>query len=81
MSYFIQFNGDIMFEYNLFSLHVYGFIKIQYIDEKKLMFKYKKKNLIIKGKNLKVLNLIDKSVEIKGLVEGIDIEYDGGNNE
>ena len=66
-----------MFEYNLFSLKVYGFSKIKYLDENRLEFRYKRKTLIIKGRNLKVLNLIDKSLEVKGVVEGIEIKYLG----
>ena len=69
-----------MFEYDLFFLRVYGFVKINYVDENKIVFKYKKKELVIKGKNLKMLNLIDKSVEIKGVLEGINIQYYGDND-
>ena len=50
-----------MFEYDLLLLKIYGFIKINYIDENRLEFKYKNKNLIVKGKGFKVFNLFDKS--------------------
>lgn len=70
-----------MFEYNLFSLKVYGFKKIKYLDENKLHFNYKRKELIIRGRNLKIINLIDSSLEIKGIVEGIDIKYLGEDDE
>ena len=66
-----------MFEYDLFLLRVYGFTKINYIDENRLEFKYKNKNLIVRGKNFKVYNLFDKSLEVKGIIESIDIEYSG----
>lgn len=74
---FIEFIGDNMFEYNLFSLKVYGFVKIKYLDENRLEFKYKRKSLIIKGRNFKVSNLLDKCLEVKGVVEGIEIKYLG----
>lgn len=70
-----------MFEYDLFLLRVYGFNKINYIDENRLEFKYKNRNLIVKGKNFKVYNLFDKSVEIKGIIENIDIVYRGSNDD
>ena len=70
-----------MFEYNLISLKIYGFIKIKYIDENKLEFKYKNKELIVRGKALNIINLLDKSVEVKGLIEGLDITYKGGKND
>lgn len=70
-----------MFEYNLFSLKVYGFDKIVYIDENRLEFKYKNKNLIVRGKSLKILNLFDRSLEVKGIVESLEIKYLGGKND
>jgi len=66
-----------MFEYNSLYLKIYGFMKIKFIDENIMVFKYKRKELIVKGKNLKAFNLLDKSLEVKGLVEGIDIKYLG----
>lgn len=66
-----------MFEYTLNNLKVYGFIKIVYLDENMLDFKYKRKELIIRGKNLKIKNLFDKTLEVEGVVERIDICYLG----
>lgn len=66
-----------MFEYNLFSMKIYGFRKITYIDENRLSLLYKNKELIVKGKNFKVINLIDKSLELKGIIETIEINYLG----
>ena len=66
-----------MFEYRVGCLKVYGFNKIKYLDENKLEFNYKRKNLIIKGKNLKAINLLDKSLQVKGVIEGIEIKYLG----
>lgn len=66
-----------MFEYRLGSLKVYGFNKIKYLDENRLEFKYKRKELIIKGRNLKATNLIDKSLQVMGVIEGIEIKYLG----
>ena len=66
-----------MFEYNLFSLKVRGFIKIKYLDENRLEFRYKRKELVVKGRNLKAFNLLDKSLEVKGVVESIEIKYLG----
>lgn len=70
-----------MFEYNLLFLKVYGFLNIKYIDENRLEFRYKKKELVVRGKSLNIINLLDKSVEIKGLIEGVDIIYLGGKND
>ncbi len=66
-----------MFEYDAFLLKIYGFLKIKHLDENRLEFIYKHKNLVVHGKALKVMNLLDKSVEVKGLVEGININYLG----
>lgn len=66
-----------MFEYALNSLKVYGFLKIIYLDEIKLHFRYKRKELIIKGRNLRAINFVDKSLEVKGVVENIEIRYLG----
>ena len=66
-----------MFKYNALSLNIYGFKKIKYLDESKLIFDYKNKFLIIKGKNLKIINLLDNSLEVKGLIEMIEISYLG----
>lgn len=66
-----------MFEYDLFSMKIYGFIKIKYIDENRLDLTYKKKELMVKGKNLKAINLLDKSLELKGIIESIEIKYLG----
>jgi hypothetical protein len=66
-----------MFEYDLFSLKISDFIKIKYLDENRLNFQYKKRELVVFGKNLKVINLLDKSLEIKGIIEKIEIKYLG----
>ena len=73
----IQFIGDGMFEYTLNNLKIYGFIKILHLDETYLSFKYKRKELIVVGKGLKIMNLSDKTLEIKGIIERIDIKYLG----
>lgn len=78
---FIHFIGDNMFEYNHFCLNIYGFIKIIYLDENKLEFKYKKKDLIVKGKQLKIINMIDKSLQVRGLIENIEIKYRGDSSD
>ena len=66
-----------MFNYDALSLNVYGFKRIRYLDDSKLIFEYKRKVLIIKGKGLKILNLLDNSLDIKGIVENIEISYQG----
>ena len=71
----------IMFEYNRFCFKVYGFKKIKYLDEDRLIFEYKKKELLIKGNNLKIINLLDKSLEVKGIIEMIEIKYLGDIND
>ena len=66
-----------MFEYRGNCLKVYGFVKILYLDDARLIFKYLKKELIVKGKNLRAIDLLDKSLVIKGVVENIEIKYVG----
>lgn len=66
-----------MFEYTINCLRVYGFKKIVYLDENKMNFKYKRKELIIQGRNLRAINLLDKSLDVKGVVENIAIRYLG----
>ena len=66
-----------MFEYNGYGINVYGFIKIIYLDDNRFEFAYKNKKLIVKGKQLKAINLLDKSMDIKGVLEGIEIKYKG----
>ena len=63
------------------NLKVYGFMKIVYLDENKLEFKYKRKTLIITGSNLKIRNLFDKTLEIEGIVSKIEISYIGEVND
>ena len=75
---FIQFNGDNVFEYSHLCLKVYGFSKIINLDNTHCEFKYKKHSLIIKGKQLKFIDFIDKSLQIKGVIESIEIKYMGG---
>lgn len=70
-----------MFEYNLFSFKVYGFEKILYLDENRLIFSYKHKKLFVSGKNLRAYNLIDKSIEVKGIIEKIEVQYLGDTND
>lgn len=70
-----------MFEYDLLLLKVYGFTKINYIDESKLEFKYKNRVLIVRGSNLKILNLFDKTVEIHGVIERLEIVYKGAKHD
>ena len=70
-----------MFEYNLFSFKIYGFNKIKYIDENRLVFLYKKKEVIVKGKGFKVSDLFDKSLVVKGIIENIEIKYMGVNDD
>lgn len=73
----IQFNGDNMLEYAHNCLKVYGFEKILFLDEHELKFKYKRKELLISGQNLKIVNLLDKSLEIFGIIDNISIKYTG----
>ena len=70
-----------MFEYNGYCIVVYGFKKIEYLDENKIIFKYKKRKLFVNGKCLKALNFMDKSLEIRGMIEDIKIEYLGDSND
>ena len=70
-----------MFEYNGHCLKVVGFIKIEYLDENKIIFKYKKNKLLIFGKGLKALNLEDKCMDIKGIINSLNIDYLGEDND
>ena len=47
-----------MFEYNGYCIVVYGFKKIEYLDENKIIFKYKKRKLFVNGKCLKAFNFM-----------------------
>lgn len=70
-----------MFKYSALSLNVYGFKKIKYLDDSKLIFEYRNKLLIVYGIGLKIINLLDNSLEIKGIVEKIEISYLGDSND
>ena len=67
-----------MFEYSKSIMKIYGFSKIIYLDELKFECEYKNKELIVNGKGLRAINLADKSIEISGLLEGVQIKYKGG---
>jgi len=64
-----------MFEYNNKYLRVYGFKNIGNINENQAVFIYKDKRVIINGININVINLIDKSCDIDGVINRIEVEY------
>lgn len=64
-----------MFEYNNNILKIMGFKKIISVDSNCVKLLYKNKVVLVCGNNLIVNNLIDFSVEIKGVIDEIKMEY------
>ena len=71
----IKLIGHNMFEYDNKVFRVFGFNKISYIDDHKFILLYKDKQLTIEGRNLKADNLMDNSIEVKGIIELVNLEY------
>jgi hypothetical protein len=64
-----------MFEYSNNVLIISGFKDIKYIDDNKIEVVYARKRIIVLGKMLKVTNLLDCSLELRGVIESINQEY------
>ena len=64
-----------MFEYSNNCFKLWGFKDIKYIDDSKIEVIYKSKSLSVAGNNLVICNLIDQSMEVKGVINKIVMEY------
>lgn len=65
----------LVFEYSNNCFKLWGFKDIKYIDNSKIKVIYKHKSLLVEGNNLVICNLIDQSMEVRGVINKIVMEY------
>lgn len=53
-------------------INIVNFIDIPFMEEEKIKINYQGGNILIKGKNLTVLKLLDKEILIKGNFSNIE---------
>lgn len=57
-------------------INIINFIDIPFMEEEKIKINYKEGSILIKGKDLTVLKLLDKEILIKGNFSNIEFRRD-----